>query len=114
MYLAVAVEYSPHPSKKTDYRIWYLTLNAQKDVIAIGVVSKEELLASLMEDWQAKRPTRWRAFLKDQECSVPIEFTDFVAMNMFENTHFGNLPTLPEFQETLNCMRLQLEVRMSA
>ena len=38
--------------------------------------------------------------LNNQEKAA--EHQDFIDQNIYENTHFGNLPTLSEFQATLN------------
>ncbi|MDH5415305.1 MAG: hypothetical protein OEW87_14300 [Flavobacteriaceae bacterium] len=111
MNLAVCVEPNKHPEKKNDYKIWYLELTPAGKVVRIGVKSKEELVASILENFNKTGKTNWRCFQKERECSTEIEVYDFISMNMFENTHFGNLPTLCEFQATLNALESSFELR---
>ena len=114
MYMAIAVETSKHPTTRGEYKIWYLELSEAGDVISIGVKPKKEVIASIFEHYRKTGKTNWRAFLKDEERSIPVEIFDFIAQNMNENTHFGNLPSLAEFQETLSCLKLNLEMRSIA
>ncbi|MBD66179.1 MAG: hypothetical protein CME62_13290 [Halobacteriovoraceae bacterium] len=114
MNLAVCVEPCSNPTKKNEYKIWYLELNNDGKVIGIGVKSKDELVQNVMENFQKTGQTNWRCFKKDEEASTEIEVFDFIAMNTFENTHFGNLPTLSEFQATLNALESNLELRSIA
>lgn len=114
MYLAVAVETTKHPASKTNYKIWYLELASSGKVCAIGVMTKEELLASVFSNFQKTGQTHWRCFQKNKEQSTPIEVFDFISMNTFDNTHFGNLPTLQEFQSTLDSLQANLELRSIA
>ncbi len=114
MYMAIAVETFKHPEKKHDYKIWYLDLNPLGDVIGIGVKSRQEVVKSVFENYQKYGHTNWRAFKKDSEQSTPIEFFDFIAQNAYENTHFGNLPTLNEFQQTINCLQMNMEFKSIA
>lgn len=114
MNLAVCVEPSSNPALKNEYKIWYLEINTYGKVIGIGVKTKLELVKNVMENFQKKGKTNWRCFKKDQERSTPIEVFDFISMNNFENTHFGTLPTLSEFQATLNALESNLELRSIA
>jgi hypothetical protein len=114
MNMAIAAEVQKHPSRKGDYKIWYLKINRDGNVYGIGVMTKDELLKDLFSCQAKNGESHWRAFLKDQEQSVPVELIDFIAINDFENTHFGNLPTLCEFQETLNCLSYNFELRSIA
>ncbi|MBT7610178.1 MAG: hypothetical protein HN576_10505 [Bacteriovoracaceae bacterium] len=114
MYMAIAVDTSKHPSKKSQYKIWYLELNTRGDVVAIGVKSRQEMIKNLLEYFRKHGTSNWRAFQKDQEQSTPIEMLDFISQNVHENTHFGNLPVLSEFQETLKCLSMNLELRAIA
>jgi hypothetical protein len=114
MFLAIAVENKQHPHGNLDYRIWYLELNSQGKVIEIGVKSKNELIQSIFENFQKTGQTKWRAFEKGSESSRPIEIFDFISMNLNENTHFGNLPTLSEFQLVLDQLQLGIELRATA
>ncbi len=114
MYLAIAVESKKHPKNQSDYRIWYLELNSTQEVVGVGVKDKDELLASLFESYQQTGKTNWRALKKGSEESTPIEVLDFIGKNSFENTHFGNLPTLAEFQTTINSLQMNLEMRSIA
>lgn len=114
MFMAIAAETSRHPSRRNDYKIWYLELNSIGDVIGIGVKTREELVKNLFEHYKTTGKSNWRAFQKDAETSTPVEVFDFISQNMHENTHFGNLPTLAEFQETLNCLQMNFELRSIA
>lgn len=114
MFMAIAVETSRHPKNRNQYKVWYLVLDENDDVVGLGVKTKEELIQSLFESYRKTGRSNWRAFRKDCERSREIDLTDFIAQNMHENTHFGNLPTLAEFQETLNRLSLNLELRIVA
>ncbi|MAX67144.1 MAG: hypothetical protein QF441_02280 [Bacteriovoracaceae bacterium] len=114
MNLAVCVEPNKNPHKKHDYKIWYLELDHRSRVISIGVKTKEELVKSVLTNFRQTGKTNWRCFQKDQEASTEISVYDFIAMNSFENTHFGQLPTLSEFQDTLNALESNFELRSIA
>lgn len=114
MFMAIAVETSKHPSKKSHYKVWYLELNSRGDVVGIGVKTREELVKNLFEYYGKHGKSNWRAFQKDKDASTPVEILDFISQNIHENTHFGNLPTLSEFQETLNCLALNMELKAIA
>ncbi len=114
MNLAVCVEPNNHPEKRNDYKVWYLELDSRSKVVSIGVKTKEELVKSVLSNFQTTGKTNWRCFRKDHESSIEIEVFDFIAMNTFENTHFGNLPTLNEFQSTLNSLESSFELRSIA
>ncbi len=114
MFMAVAVEPMAQAKNRTDYRIWYLELNARKQVIGIGVKTREELVQEAFDNYGKFGSTQWRAFKKDRHESTAIEVFDFIAMNTMENTHFGNLPTLQEFQQVLNHLQMNLEIKAIA
>jgi hypothetical protein len=114
MYLAVAVETSKHPSKKQDYKIWYLEVGPDGKVQGVGVKNREDLITSIFENYRLTGNTNWRCFQKEREESTSIEIYDFIAMNNYDNTHFGNLPTLSEFQLTLDSLQANLELRSIA
>lgn len=114
MYLAIAVETKNHPKSQNDYRVWYLEIDERGQVIGVGVKTKDELISHIFECVKKHGKSLWRAFLKDSESSTPIEIYDFVSMNMYENTHFGNLPTLSEFQHVLDSLESRLELRSIA
>jgi hypothetical protein len=114
MYLAVAVETSQHPSRKQDYKVWYLEIGSDGKVQGIGVKTKEELIESIFTNYRLTGKTNWRCFQKEREHSAPIEIYDFVAMNTDQNTHFGDLPSLAEFQLTLDSLQTNLELRSIA
>jgi len=114
MYLAVCVEPSKQPTQRHDYKIWYLEINSRGQMISVGVKSKEELIKSVLLNFEKTGKTNWRCFQKEKEASTEIEVFDFVAMNTFENTHFGNLPTLSEFQSTLDALQSNFELRSIA
>lgn len=111
MYLAIAVESPKHPKNRANYRVWYLELDKMGEVIGIGVKTREQLVHSLMQAYKRRGESNWRAFLAGHEESTPIELFDFISHGMFENTHFGNLPTINEFQEVLDKLRANLEIR---
>lgn len=114
MYLAVAVETPRNPTQKQNYKVWYLEIGPNGEVRNVGVKTKEELLKSIFDNFKLTKKTNWRCFKKEREKSEPIEIFDFIAMNHGENTHFGSLPTLAEFQETLDSLKTNLELRSIA
>jgi len=114
MNLAIAVETSKHPSNRSNYKIWYLEINDYGDVIGLGLKNREELVKSIFSTYQRTGETNWRAFLKEATKSTPVEIFDFISQSTHDNTHFGNLPTLSEFQETLNSLQMNLEFRAIA
>lgn len=113
-FMAVAVETYRHPLKRSDYKVWYLELNKNKDVVGIGVKTREELVASVFKNYHHYGQSGWRAFCVGAEESSPIEVVDFIAQNSRENTHFGNLPTLSQFQLTLDHLQMSLELQSIA
>ena len=114
MFMAIAVETKKHPKNQDDYKIWYLEINDLGEVIGVGVKTKEELIQSLFKSYRQSGKSNWRAFLKGSEQSHAIEVFDFITKEKFENTHFGNLPTLGEFQTTLDSLQMNLELRSIA
>jgi hypothetical protein len=114
MFLAIAVETKKHPKNQEDYKVWYLELDHQGEVLSIGVKSKNQVVESLFKSYQQNGKSNWRAFLKDSDKSTPIEAYDFMSKNMHENTHFGNLPALSEFQQTLNHLHMNFELKSIA
>lgn len=114
MNMVIAVETSKHPFNQDNYKVWYLELSKEGNVIGISTMYKEELIESVFENYRKYGKSNWRAFLKDRDHSTEIEIYDFIARNMHENTHFGNLPTLAEFQETLNSLQMGMEFKSIA
>lgn len=114
MFMAIAVETMKHPQNQSAYKVWHLELNKFGDVIGVGVMTREELVKNLFENYRKNGRSNWKAFLKGAENSVQIEIYDFISQNMNENTHFGNLPTLSEFQGVLDNLQLNLEVKAIA
>ncbi len=114
MFMAIAAETYKHPSRKHDYKVWYLEIDNAGSVVGIGVKTREEVLKSLFDFFRRSGKSNWRVFKKGAERSEEIEIYDFIAQNMNENTHFGNLPTLAEFQETLRQLELSLEIHSIA
>ena len=114
MYLAIAVETNITPNNPRDYRVWFLETNAFGEVTNIGVKDKEDLIQSCFTNYQLTGRTNWRVFRKGSEKSEAIEITDFVAQGMFDNTHFGELPTLEEFQTTLDALKMNLKIKKIA
>lgn len=114
MNLAIAVETKQHPKNQNDYRVWYLEIDECGQVVGVGVKSKDELVENLFANYRKTGKSNWRAFQKGAEKSTPVEIFDFVSMNMHENTHFGSLPTLSEFQRVLDTLQSRLEFRSIA
>lgn len=114
MFLAIAVETKQHPKNQNDYKVWYLEIDGSGQVVSVGVKTKTELVEHLFDNYRKTGKSNWRAFKAQAEKSTPIEIYDFVSMNMFENTHFGNLPTLNEFQKVLDTLQSRLELRSIA
>lgn len=114
MFLAIAVESKQHPKNHNDYRVWYLEIDQSGQVVGVGVKTKEEMVANLFQNYSKTGKSNWRAFQKGAERSTPVEIFDFVSMNMHENTHFGHLPSLSEFQTVLDTLQSRLELRSIA
>ncbi len=114
MFLAIAVETKQHPKNQHDYRVWYLEIDSNGQVLGIGVKSKKEIIENLFENYRKTSQSNWRAFQRGAEKSTPVEIIDFVSMNIHENTHLGNLPTLNEFQTVLDTLHTRLELRSIA
>ena len=114
MFMAIAVESTRHALNRGDYKVWYLEVDAASNVVGIGVMTKEEMVKNLFQNYQKTGKSNWKAFVKDADESKPIEVYDFISQNMHENTHFGNLPTLAEFQATLDRLHTSLELRAIA
>jgi len=114
MNLAIAVEKRKHPKHQNDYKVWYLDVDSHGNVVGIGVKTKDELIQNLFENYRQAGKSNWKAFTKDSEKSTPIEAFHFISRNIYENTHFGNLPTLNEFQQTLNELQMNLELNSIA
>ena len=111
MYMAIAVENSHHPANQSNYRVWHLELDNSGSVVAIGAMTREELVKDLFQNYRSKGESNWRAFLQDREDSTVIELYDFISKNPNENTHFGNLPSLSEFQKTLSQLQLRMDLQ---
>lgn len=114
MFLAIAAEASKHPHRRNDYKVWYLELDDHQEVVGIGVKSREQLIESLFEQYRQTGRSHWRAFPKHAPNSKEIDLTDFISHNIYENTHFGDLPNMGEFQETLDCLKLNMELKAIA
>ena len=114
MNLVIAVESKQHPKNQNDYRVWYLEIDECGQVVGVGVKSKQEMVENLFENYRKTGKSNWRAFQKSAERSTPVEIFDFVSMNMHDNTHFGNLPSLSEFQNVLDTLQSRLEFRSIA
>lgn len=114
MFMAIAAQTYKHPKNQADYKVWYLEINNLGEVLSVGVLTREELVESVFANYRKFGKSNWRAFCKDKERSTPIEMIDFISQNIYENTHFGNLPTLGQFQKTLECLQVSLELRAIA
>lgn len=110
-FLAIAVLPTTQPSSRSDYKVWYLELNDRKEVVGIGVKTREEMVKDLFDCYRQTGRSNWRAFKSGEDQSTPIEIYDFIAHNQHENTHFGNLPTLSQFQQTLKMLELKFEIQ---
>jgi hypothetical protein len=114
MFMAIAAEAYKHPSRQSDYKVWYLEINDRGDVISLGTKTREELIESIFAGYRKHGQSGWRAFLKGASESTTIDVMDFISQSMFDNTHFGTLPNLAEFQETINALSLNFELRAIA
>lgn len=114
MYMAIACEPIKSPKIQNDYKVWYLEIDELNRVVGVGVKTKDEVVADLFAHYSKSGKSNWRAFKKGAESSTPIEIYDFISKNAYENTHFGNLPTLSEFQATLESLQMNLELRSIA
>lgn len=113
-FLIIACENFQTLEGKSDYKVWYLEMGPKGEVYDLKSKKREELIRSLMENHQRYGRSLWRAFLKEHEESISIDLFDFVAKNSESNTHFGNLPTIAELQETLKQLKVRLEVKSLA
>lgn len=114
MNMAIACEPIKQNKTQNDYKVWYLEIDDRSLVVGVGVKTKDELIADLFAHYGKTGKSNWRAFKKGAEHSTPIEIYDFISKNLYENTHFGNLPTLSEFQTTLESLQMNLELRSIA
>lgn len=114
MKMAIACETIKNPKSIHDYRVWYLEIDELHRVVGVGVKTKDELISDLFANYAKSGKSNWRAFKKGAEQSTVIEIYDFISKNIYENTHFGNLPTLAEFQNTLESLQMNLELRSIA
>jgi hypothetical protein len=114
MFIAIAMESYTSETKQNDYKVWYLDVNDANRVTAIGVKTREEILENILSNLQQYKESCWRVFAKETSRSVPIELYDFISQNIHENTHFGNLPTLREFQGTLDQLQMNMELKSIA
>ncbi len=112
MYLAFAVEVNPHPRHQENYRVWFMRLNKYGKMTNIGIMSKKDLIQALFRSYREKGKSNWMALTKTSSQFSPIELIDFLAMSTHANTHFGELPTIAEFQKVLN--QVQDQVSLSA
>ncbi|MBT3983738.1 MAG: hypothetical protein HOE90_20455 [Bacteriovoracaceae bacterium] len=112
--LIIAVQPAKHPKNKEDYKVWYLELCSQKEVVGLGALSKTELIDCVFKNYRAHGKSCFRVFPKGSEKSQPIELIDFLSMSPNENTHFGELPTISEFQGVLDQLKVNLELRSIA
>jgi len=110
----IAIAVDQNPSQKENYSIWYVEVSSTGRVKHVGSVSKDQLVESLFKQYHLNGTSYWRVFRKEEERSTPINLTDFMGMNMFENTHFGSLPDLSEFQKTLEALKCNLEIKKVA
>lgn len=113
-FLIIACENFQNLEGKSDYKVWYLEVGPRGEIYDLKSKKREELISSLMENHQRYGRSLWRAFLKEQEESIPIDLFDFVARSTESNTHFGNLPTILELQTTLKQIKIRLEVKSLA
>lgn len=106
--LVVASEPKKNPTTEFDYRLWYCEINAMGNICSIRTKTCEELIESLF--WQKNHlgESFWRVLRKGAENTDEITFSDFISINQFENTHFGNLPTLSEFERSIDVVKYEL------
>jgi hypothetical protein len=109
--MAIAAESFRQANTREDYRVWFLEVDSINHVVGIGVKSRQELVESLFKSYKDSGKSNWRAFRKGEGHSTPIDLIDFTSKNIYENTHFGNLPTLAEFQHTLAKLQMNLELQ---
>jgi len=114
MFMAVAAQTFKKESGTNDYRVWFLEMTSTGEVVGIGVMERKELVENVFKNFHNTGRTNWRSFAKGAVQSKPIEVYDFISQNPLENTHFGNLPTLNEFQKTLAQLEMNLEVSRMA
>jgi hypothetical protein len=113
-FLIIASENFTTIEGRTDYKVWYLEMGPKGEVYDLKSKKREELIMSIMENHQRYGRSLWRAFLQNHEESKQIDLYDFISKNTIENTHFGQLPTVHELQETLKHLKVRLEVKSLA
>lgn len=114
MKMAIAVECPRHPKNRQDYKVWYLEIDQRHEVVGLGSLKRRELVREVLENFQKNGETDWRAFLKNNSQSTEISVYDFLAQGIFDNTHFGSLPTIDEFQTVLDQLGKQLQLKSLA
>lgn len=114
MYMAIAVVPPKSPENRENYKVWFLKLDRSGNTIGIGLKDRKEVIASLFKNYKKSGGSNWRALLKDSESSSSIELCDFLTQNTYHNTHFGNLPTISEFQTALNYLHLNFEYQAAS
>jgi len=112
-FMAIAVEPAKNLQEPENYRVWYLQLNSRKEVIGIAVKARKDLIHQLLHQYKQYGKSLWKAFLLGQSESTIIELFDFISMGQFQNTHFGVLPTIHEFQGTLDRLKSTRELNHS-
>ena len=110
----IAIAVDQNPAQKDNYSIWYVEVSSTGRVKHVGSVTKEQLVENLFKQYHLNGSSNWRVFRKEQDRSTQINLTDFMGMNIHENTHFGNLPDLSEFQKTLEALKCNLEIKKVA
>lgn len=97
-----------------DYDLWYLEYGKNREIRKVSLISKQELIEELFKDIQSENQGSWKAFVKEKDYPVTIEAFDFIAMNVNENTHFGNLPTIEEFKPVIEDLRSSLTFKSAS
>jgi len=113
-YLIVAVEKESELQYQNDYTLWFLDLDQQKNLCGVGKIKKSELMKNLFEKAHKKTKSVWKVLSKHSNSPRKISLLDFASLNLYENTHLGDLPTLEHFQSVLASLQQQNKISLSA
>lgn len=101
-------------TESKNYELWYAKLDQAYQIESLLKIDKESLIKELFQDYATGGKSSWEVLQKKSGNIEPIELTDFVSMNTYSNTHFGDLPTTEEFNEVLHHLNINLKLEALA
>lgn len=99
--VVLAVDAKKHPKFKCEYHIWYAVFNSEAKLQKFGRYSKDQLIENIFADIRRWGSSSWFALNCHSDQLRPIELIDFLSMENFSNSHFGNLPYISQFDQSL-------------